>query len=168
MLTGGHPNSLGRTIEVVNTVFADETRMLELFECYQSDDEVVRLRVSNAMRRVQGERPDLVLPLMDRLIDEIGQLDQPSAQWTLPKLFEGAETEMSGAQKAAAQALVKRNLAEHEDWIVLNNAIDYLTRLAKSDAALRDWMQPHLARLQNDSRTSVAKRAVKALVKLGY
>ncbi|MEM6309961.1 MAG: hypothetical protein AAF754_07915 [Pseudomonadota bacterium] len=168
MLTGGHPNSLGRTIEVVNTVFADETRMLELFECYQSDDEVVRLRVSNAMRRVQGERPDLVLPLMDRLIDEIGQLDQPSAQWTLPKLFEGAETEMSGAQKAAALALVKRNLAEHEDWIVLNNAIDYLTRLAKFDAALRDWMQPHLARLQNDSRTSVAKRAVKALVKLGY
>ena len=43
MLTGGHPNSLGRTIEVVETVLADEARMEELFGCYGSVDEVVRL-----------------------------------------------------------------------------------------------------------------------------
>ena len=75
MLTGGHPNSLGRTIEVVDGVLVDPQRMTELFNCYQSEDEVVRLRVSNALRRVQAERPDLLIPFIDRLIEEIGQLD---------------------------------------------------------------------------------------------
>ncbi|GAB4243341.1 MAG: hypothetical protein Tsb0034_21160 [Ekhidna sp.] len=50
-LSGGHPNSLGNTIEVVDAVLADPSNFEELFDCYQSDDEVVRLRVSNAMKR---------------------------------------------------------------------------------------------------------------------
>lgn len=166
MLTGGHPNSLGRTIEVVDAVLGDDARMEELFNCYQSADEVVRLRVSNALRRVQAERPDLLVPLMDRLIGEIAHLDQASAQWTLPKLFEGAEAEMSNAQKQAALDIVKRNLAEHDDWIVLNNSMDYLTRLAVKDDGLAAWMLPHLTRLKDDPRKSVASRATKALKKL--
>ena len=63
MLTGGHPNSLGRTIEVVDAVLAAPERFEELFNCYQSADEVVRLRVSNAMKRVEAEQHELVGPL---------------------------------------------------------------------------------------------------------
>ena len=166
MLTGGHPNSLGRTIEVVDTVLADEGRIEELFLCYRSDDEVVRLRVSNAMRRVQAERPDLVSAYVDRLIDEIGALDQASAQWTLPKLFEGAAADMTADQHARAEALVKRNLAAHDDWIVLNNSIEYLGARAKTDDALLAWLTPHLERLSEDARKSVAGRAKKWLKKL--
>ena len=40
-MTGGHPNSLGHTIEVVDLVLADRTRHEGLFQCYFSDDEVV-------------------------------------------------------------------------------------------------------------------------------
>ena len=50
MLTGGHPNSLGRTVEVVALVLADRDRLGELYACYQSDDAVVRLRTSNALK----------------------------------------------------------------------------------------------------------------------
>lgn len=161
MLTGGHPNSLGRTIEVVDTVLEDDGRMEELFLCYRSADEVVRLRVSNAMRRVQAERPDLIALYVDRLIDEIGALDQPSAQWTLPKLSEGAAAGMTPDQHARAEALVKRNLAGHDDWIVLNNSIEYLGARAKSDETLLAWLRPHLVRLSEDGRKSVAGRAKK-------
>ena len=122
----------------------------------------MRLRVSNAMRRVQAEKPELLVPYIDRLIAEIGVLDQPSAQWTLPKLFEGAEKDMSAEQKEKALALVKRNLADHDDWIVLNNSIEYLARLAKSDGDLRVWLMPHLDRLSDEPRKSVARRAQKA------
>ena len=115
------------------------------------------------MRRVQSEKPDLIIPYIDRLINEIGVLDQPSAQWTLPKLFEGAEKEMSKVQKSKALALVKRNLAEHNDWIVLNNSIEYLARLAETDAKLHEWVVPHLKRLASDPRKSVSKRATKSL-----
>ena len=56
-LTGGHPNSLGNTIEVVEEVLQHHEAFDELFNCYFSTDEVVRLRVSNAMRRVYKEAP---------------------------------------------------------------------------------------------------------------
>ena len=166
MLTGGHPNSLGRTIEVVDIVLADQHRFSELFDCYKSDDQVVRLRVSNAFRRVQAEQPELLLPYLDRFIDEIGNLDQPSAQWTLPKLFDGADADLTSTQKSRALAIVKRNLAEHDDWIVLNNSIDFLTPRALENAGLREWILPHLERLSSETRKSVASRAKKALAKL--
>jgi len=166
MLTGGHPNSLGRTKDVVACVLEAPARAEELFACYQSSDEVVRLRVSNALRRVQADRPDLLVPFVDRLIEDIGALDQASAQWTLPKLFEGADAQMTPDQRRRALALVQRNLAEHGDWIVLNNSIEYLTKRAKADADLRDWLLPHLVRLTGETRKSVARRATKALASL--
>ncbi|MEQ9694404.1 hypothetical protein [Shimia sp. SDUM112013] len=166
MLSGGHPNSLGRTIEVVETVLAVPTRMDELLGCYKSQDGVVRLRVSNALRRVQARQPDLIVPLIDKLIEEIGALDQASAQWTLPKLFEGAHAEMSEMQRARAVGLVKRNLEVHSDWIVLNNSIEYLATLANDYDALKDWLLPHLSRLSDEPRKSVARRAGKYLGKL--
>lgn len=58
-LQGGHPNSLGNTIEVVNEVLAENALFNELFECYFSPDEIVRLRTSNAMKRIcKAEKRD--------------------------------------------------------------------------------------------------------------
>ena len=165
MLTGGHPNSLGRTIEVVDIVLADPARFPELYDCYVSDDEVVRLRVSNAMRRVERENHALLVPYIDRLIGEIGYLDQPSAQWTLAKLFEALEGDMTAAQRKGALAIMKRNLAGHDDWIVLNNSMEVLALWARGDAALAAWLRPHLERLAADSRKSVSRRAAKLLAR---
>ncbi|MEM1051781.1 MAG: hypothetical protein AAGI28_06745 [Pseudomonadota bacterium] len=61
ILTGGHPNSLGCTVEVVETVLANPKRFEELYLCYRSSDQVVRLRVSNAMRRVEAEQHGLLV-----------------------------------------------------------------------------------------------------------
>lgn len=93
MLSGGHPNSLGRTDEVVELVIAQPARFKELFHCYQSDDAVVRLRTSSAMKRVEAANHALLIPWIDRFIDEIGALDQASAQWTLAQLFVRLEDE---------------------------------------------------------------------------
>lgn len=99
MLTGGHPNSLGRTIEVVEMVLADPDRFADLFACYGSADAVVRLRVSNAMKRVDADRHDLLVPYLDRFIDQVGALDQASAQWTLAQLFDRLSGDMNAAQR---------------------------------------------------------------------
>ena len=166
LLTGGHPNSLGRTIEVVDIVLADRSRFEELYLCYRSEDEVVRLRVSNAMRRVEAVEHDWLVPYIDRFIEEIGALDQPSAQWTLAKLFEALEGDMSPSQKAEAQAIMQRNLAEHGDWIVLNNTMEALFKWSRRDEGLDAWLKPHLERLTKDTRNSVARRAQKLLTSL--
>ena len=74
MLTGGHPNSLGRTVEVVEIVLADRARLGELYACYQSDDAVVRLRTSNALKRISREQPEWLVPLIDGFLTEIAEL----------------------------------------------------------------------------------------------
>ena len=163
MLTGGHPNSLGRTVEVVDTVLARPGRFEELFACYRSEDEVVRLRTSNAMKRIEAKRRDLLLPYIDRFIEEIGALDQASAQWTLAQLFDRMEADLTSAQRKGALGIMKRNLAEHDDWIVLNTTIETLSNWARTDADLSAWLQPHLERLAEDTRKSVSSRAGKKL-----
>jgi hypothetical protein len=161
MLTGGHPNSLGRTIDVVEAVVANRSRLQELFECYQSADPVVRLRTSNALKRIEAARHDWLIPLIDPLTEQIGALDQASAQWTLAQLFLRLEPDMTANQRARATELMKRNLARHHDWIVLNMTMETLFQWSRKSPELKAWLKPHLDRLANDPRKTVAARARK-------
>ncbi|MDW3193733.1 MAG: hypothetical protein R8G66_15285 [Cytophagales bacterium] len=162
-LTGGHPNSLGNTLEVVEEVFADHSLFEELFNCYFSDDEVVRLRTSNAVKRVCKAHKQVLIPYIDRLLTEIAAIDQASTQWTLANLFDLLSIDMSKDQLEQAEALLKNNLAHHQDWIVLNNSMETLGKWAKKDPMLKAWLLPHLQRLAGDTRKSVARRADKLL-----
>lgn len=162
-LKGGHPNSLGNTIEVVEEVLMDHSDFEELFNCYFSDDEVVRLRVSNAMKRICKAQKSLLLPYIDRLIDDVAQIDQASTQWTLAQLFVSLQKEMTTSQVKKATKIMKRNLAEHQDWIVLNTTMDTLSKWAKNDEGLKNWIRPHLQRIAQDSRKSVSSRAKKSI-----
>ena len=166
MLTGGHANSLGRTIEVVDAVLADRSKLEELYSCYFSADEVVRLRTSNAMKRVARERPDWLIPYLDRLIDVIAGINQASTQWTLANLFELLAADMTPAQHQKAKKILMHNLESHNDWIVLNNTMQTLASWSATDTELKAWLIPHLQRLSSDSRKSVAGRAKKLLPSL--
>jgi hypothetical protein len=160
MLTGGHPNSLGRTLEVVDHVLADRRRLRALLDCYDSDDAVVRLRTSSAIKRVSKERHQWLVEYLDELIDNIGALNQASAQWTLAELFLSYTDDMSTYQYERAVVVMKRNI-KHHDWIVLNQTLETLAEWSRSDAKLRRWLRPHLDRLVDDPRKSVASRALK-------
>ncbi|MEM7297515.1 MAG: hypothetical protein AAF391_04530 [Bacteroidota bacterium] len=162
-LTGGHPNSLGNTIEVVEEVLAKPSRFDELFNCYFSKDEIVRLRVSNAMKRITKANKPLIVPYIDRLINKISKINQASTQWTLSSLFLMLEKDLNATQKASAQAIMEHNLATHNDWIVLNTTMETLGKWAKMDEELKKFILPHLKRHAKDERNSVNKRANKLL-----
>jgi pyruvate-formate lyase-activating enzyme len=163
MLTGGHPNSLGRTIEVVDIVMARPERLEELYACYQSDDEVVRMRVSNGIKRISRAEPERLVPYIDRFLTEITALDQASAQWTLAELFATLQPWMTADQQAAAEKHLKHNLAYHQDWIVINQTMQTLADWAQDDPELHAWLLPHLHRLSGDRRKSIAGRARKLI-----
>jgi hypothetical protein len=166
MLAGGHPNSLGRTIEVVDIVLADSTRLSDLYNCYFSADEIVRLRTSNAIKRISLENPEWLIPYIDKLISEISNINQPSAQWTLANLFQTLSIFMSESQRNSSKRILQKNLEIHTDWIVLNNTMDTLSKWAEKDLTLKEWLLPHLERLAHDPRKSVAGRAKKIKAKL--
>lgn len=166
-LKGGHPNSLGNTVEVVQEVLVDNERFDELFQCYFSDDEVVRLRVSNAMKRICKDKFELLLPYIDRLLNEVANIDQASTQWTLSQLFLQLERHMTKKQKAKALTIMKNNLTRHNDWIVLCQTAETLGKWAKKDGRLKMWLRPNLQRLSGDIRKSVSNKALKVLAALG-
>lgn len=166
MLTGGHSNSLGRTIEVVNLVLEDPVKLSDLYNCYFSNDEVVRLRTSNAIKRISREKIEWIVPYIDGLISEISTIPQASTQWTLAELFQTLSGFMSETQRTNAVKIMKQNLKTAKDWIVLNNTMETLGEWAVTDSELRKWLLPHLDRLSHDSRKSVAGRARKIDAKL--
>ncbi|UZO79649.1 hypothetical protein NBT05_11875 [Aquimarina sp. ERC-38] len=163
MLTGGHPNSLGRTVEVVDIILHDHRRIEELYQCYFSQDEVVRLRTSNAMKRICKEEKQLLLPYVESFLNEISLLNQASAQWTLAQLFLELTPDFTKEQKKKATDILKHNLIHQKDWIVLNMTIKTLGNWSKKDQKLKDWLFPQLEYLEKDKRKSVANSARKTM-----
>ena len=163
VLSGGHPNSLGRTLEVVDAVLADRSLLDDLYECYFSSDEVVRLRVSGAMKRVTIEQPDWTMDFIEGLQSEVAAIDQASTQWTLALIFDLLADRLSPERRSRAVTIMKDNLANHSDWIVLNNSMKVLGSWAKGDPELARSLQPHAHRLVDDERKSVASNARKLL-----
>lgn len=165
-LSGGHPNSLGRTLEVVDAVFADRSLMADLYRCYFSKDELVRLRVSSAMKRITIEHPDWTMDFMDGLQSDVAAIDQASTQWTLALIFDLTVDRLSAQQRSRALEIMKNNLANHDDWIVLNNSMKVLGKWAEDDHGLAEWLKPRAVRLAEDDRKSVSANARKLLAKL--
>ena len=166
MLREGKPNSLGRTEEVVAIVLADRRKMRSLYACYGSDDEWVRLRVSSAFKRVFRAQPEWFAAWVDRFIDEVAAIDQPSAQWTVAQLVTENATSLDDAQTHRAKRVMKRLLETTEDWIVDNTAMQALAEWAVDDVRLRKWLLPRLEARTSDRRTSIARRARKLLARL--
>lgn len=166
MLTGGHPNSLGRTLEVVELVLADAGRLAALFDCYASQEPVVRLRTSNALKRIARVQPAWLLPYLDRLLSRVSTIDQASVQWSLATLFQLLESWMSPAQKTKARGIMQRNLTHHDDWIVLNTTLETLALWSVNDPRLKRWLLPELNRLKSDKRGSVSRKAAKIMARL--
>ncbi|NQU38304.1 MAG: hypothetical protein HQ526_12035 [Actinobacteria bacterium] len=162
-LTGGHPNSLGSVPEVVDDVLADRSLLAELYQCYFSEDEVVRLRVSSSMKRVTIEHPDWTIEFMDGLQSDIAAIDQASTQWTLALLFNLTRDQQNAEQRERSIEIMKHNLANSDDWIVLNTTMQVLYEWSRDDPQLAQWLVPRLERLAGDRRKSVATRATKLL-----
>jgi hypothetical protein len=159
-------NSLGRTLEVVDTVLADKTRFDELYRCWFSDDEWVRLRVSNAVKRIYKEHPEWVAPYLERFLTETSVIDQPSTKWTMAQLYLWLEAGMSMDQKQRAIKILKHNLTTDDDWIVQNATLETLGTWAKSDAELHRWIMPHLEKASKSDKHSIAGRAKKLIATL--
>lgn len=165
-LAVGKPNSLGNTVEVAHEVLTRPELFEELFNCYFSENEWVRLRVSNAMKRIGTSLPEMLVPYIDRLLVEISEIDQYSTQWTLAQLFDVLSGWLSPEQKAAAINIMKRNLLKYDDWIVLTQTMNTLGKWAKKDQKLAQWLIPELERCNDDSRKAVAGKAFKTLKSL--
>ena len=167
MLAGGHHNSLGRTVEVVDEVLADLSRLDDLFDCYKSSDEVVRLRTSSALKRIFRARPDLLNDALPRIFKDMGGLNQPSAKWTFAQVAFDHSKLLGADATARAKEIIVKNLLEEHDWIVLIMSMKTCGLWVKTDKVLADHIMKRVLKLETDPRKSVAKAAKKLLTAMG-
>lgn len=167
MLTGGHHNSLGRTEDVVDIINKDRSKLEDLFDCYASDDEVVRLRVSSAFKRLFRANRRWFIDYIDRFHTLVPLLQQPSAQWCLSTLQLELDDLFTEEQRLTAIEINKNQLAECNDWIVKIESIKYLEFMSKRDQVLKNWLVQQLGVTIKDKRKTVKKKASEALGRLG-
>ena len=135
MLTGGHPNSLGRTLEVVALIEASPNRMKEAYRCYQSADAVVRLRTSSIFKRLIRAEPSRYNEWAERLIDEVAAIDQASAQWTVAQIIGenlGLWEQHDDSLKQRSLVMLFGLLDKSDDWIVTNATLKTLANIGKN------------------------------------
>ena len=166
MLSGGHPNSLGCTLEVVDIILNDERSLNYLFECYSSNDATVRLRVSNAFKRIFRQKPNWFVGYVNKFQSLIPTLKQPSAEWTLAQLHLEFCYLLTEKQKTTAISISKEQLENSKDWIVIIQAMNFLEKMAKEDNGLRNWLLIKLALISKDKRKAVSKKATEILKSL--
>lgn len=164
MLSGGDPRSLGRAEEAVADVLQHPERFDALFACVFAADETVRMRAADAVEKVLRQRPELALPYRERLLADVAAIAQPSVQWHLAQIL--ARVELTPAQRDRAIGILRRNLADYDDWIVVNLTTEALAHFARDDPALREELVPILRRQRDSERRSIAKRATRLLAQL--
>ena len=164
-LKGGHPNSLGNTLEVVDVVLGNTDKMDDLFLCYQSDDKIVRLRTSNAFKRIFRAKPDLFKKWKKRFIKEVAEIDRTSAKWTSIQILNELFDQLDEKEKAQSIEICLRYLRNEKDWIVINQSLNFV----RNHLEQFDFKDPEMMKLLNyfvdDERKSISKN-VKKLIKI--
>ena len=141
-LKGGHPNSLGNTLEVVDAVLGNTDKMEDLFLCYQSDDETVRLRTSNAFKRIFRAKSELFNKWKQRFIKEVAEIDQPSAKWTTIQILNELFDQLDEKDKTQSVEICLRYLRNEKDWIVINQSLNFMrNHLERLDFKDREMMK---------------------------
>lgn len=162
-LTGGHPNSLGQTLDVVVAVEKAPERLRELIDTYSSSDEVVRLRVSSALKRLSRQDSTAFAASMDYYLDTIVDLNQPSAQWTRAQIALEMETLLSPAQRQRLTTELLHQLEHSTDWIVISHTLKTLGQWSRHDAGLATALTPLATKHAQDPRKTVSAAANRAL-----
>jgi hypothetical protein len=163
VLAEGKPNSLGSSGLVLSAVLADPGTIPTLLACAAHGEVQVRFRAANVLKKISIADAQSLVPHFDALLLAFTEAGQASALWTLAETSARLAPFLSVGQRAEAVRLMKANLTNSDDWIVLNTTMQVLADWSAQDPALASWITPKLHGLLESRHGSVAKRARKLL-----
>jgi hypothetical protein len=71
--------------------------------------------------------------------------------------------DLSPKQYTNAVVQMQKNLDKTTDWIVINQTLKTLAAFAKTDEAVKTWLEPKLEKYSKDSHKSISRLAQKLL-----
>lgn len=165
IIRGGDKRSLKGVDETVQLVLANPEKLSELYNCLFYDDEIVKMRASDALEKICRQRPDLLEPYLDKLIDDVAQVKQPSIQWHLAQIF--SEVKLSSRQKESAIKIMRDNLDKMDDWIVVNLTLESLANFVRKGDISETEFGMILEKFQRSRHKSVVSRVGKLKKEFG-
>jgi hypothetical protein len=162
VLSEGNPNSLGRLLEVLEWIKANEFTIEGLFDLYEKEDRYVSMRISNILKRLWREDSIIILTHIDRMINQAKSLKNPTFRWTLAQIYDELFLELSAKQKDQLINEIQKNLELGDDWIMLSQSMKALQKAIKQKAFLNISIQT-LSRLKDHQSKVVKSQAIKLI-----
>lgn len=161
VLTGGDRRSLGNTDKVIDYVLRNKARLIELIDCVDSSNEIVRMRASDALEKICKQNPQWFEIYKDKFLNDWPKINQPSVQWHLAQIL--SEIELTPDETQLAIKILKNNLGSTDDWIVENITLESLATFTRKGNFDVDEFVSILKLHQNSRHKSVISRINKLL-----
>jgi hypothetical protein len=120
------------------------------------DDADVRFRAADAAEKAARERPDLLAPHADALVDVAEHADQHGVRWHAAQML--ARTELSAERARHATEILERYLAD-DSRIVEAWALSAITAIANAHPELRARAKKLVEDRLDSDHASVSARA---------
>lgn len=158
-LSGGKSNSLGEVPNIVDEVVDDKYLLEDLFQCFFSNNSLVRLRTSHAMKQIAERKPRIIRKYYNRLINNVSKIKQDSVQAVLADTFLVLDSELNREQKKRAIKALKANLGRAKRPEAINSIVDTLMAWSDQDEELAEWTKSKLKKRTESKNKKVASTA---------
>jgi HEAT repeat protein len=163
-LSGGDRRSTGRSDEIVAVVLADPALFGQLIAGLSNPDPLIRMRTADAAEKVTLQRPELLQPYKEQLLDQVSAIEQQEVRWHVAQML--PRMELSPAERRQALNILLGYL-EDESKIVKTFTMQGLADLAQQDPTLRDEVIPVLVELTASGSPAMRSRGRQLLKQLG-
>ena len=125
-------------------------RQIKNFECFQENLQ---------------SKTGIFIKWKQRFIKEVAEIDQPSAKWTSIQILNEPFDQLDEKEKTQSVEICLRYLRNGEDWIVINQSLNFM----RNHLERFDFKDPEMMKLlknfANEERISISKNA-KKLIKI--
>jgi len=163
LLKGGDRRSIGRSNAVVKLVLRAPKRFAELMQCLWSNDPIVRMRAADAAEKISALQPELLKPYKAETLGLLAETLQIELRWHLAQMIR--RLPLTQAERSRAAEALQLYL-EDRSSIVRTFALQALTDLSQSDAALRPRVREILEQSTVTGTAAMKARARRLLKEL--
>lgn len=163
-LAGGDRRSIGHVDEVVNEVQGSPDLFDVLFEGMQHQDPVIRMRCADAVEKISADRPELLAPYRDNLLDPVARCPQQEVRWHVAQMV--SRLTWTDAERGRWVNILL-NYLEDNSKIVKVSAMQALVDLARRDPKLPSRLVPVLREFVESGSPAMKSRGRRLLEELG-
>ncbi len=162
-LSGGDRRSVGESKRAVLAVLECPELIGVLFQGVETSDPVLRMRCADAIEKITANRPELLVPFKETLLNRLSKLEQQEVRWHVAPLL--ARLPLSKAEETAVVNLLL-GYTNDRSSIVKTMSMQALADIALRSHRLLPEIKQHIEELSVIGTPAMKARGKKLLKSL--